>query len=254
MTNRPPQKQVLYREATARNVERAEIDPEVARYVESCQGLVRSVAWRIHQKLPPHVELEDLIQFGQLGLLEAARSYDPERGAKFSSFAYQRVQGAILDGLSKLGWFSRHHYHSSRYEHLANDYLETGQEDSAGASAEDDARWLKQVSGPMMVVYLASQGRPDDEGGETSGPQLADEKSPSPVEAAGARELHGCLHDLIDQLPSDAGRLIRLVYFEGLTLKAAGEQLSISKAWASRLHEKTLQRLSRALSLLGADD
>jgi RNA polymerase sigma factor for flagellar operon FliA len=62
------------------------------------------------------------------------------------------------------------------------------------------------------------------------------------------------LRELIDALPSDSGSLIRGAYFEGLTLKQAGERIGVSKAWASRLHAKTLQRLARALRLLGRDD
>src|SRR5687767_6547340 len=114
--------------------------PNQQQLIVSCQGLVRSIAWKIRCKLPKHVDLEDLVSYGQLGLAEAARDYDPSRGSQFTTFAYYRVRGAILDGLSKMGWFNRSDYHQGRYEQMANDVL--GLEESSGAqgaAVEEDA-------------------------------------------------------------------------------------------------------------------
>ena len=71
---------------------------------------MRSLASRIHHKLPPYVDLEDLVAYGQMGLAEAARDFDPARGTQFSTFAYYRIRGAIYDGLAKMSWFSRVEY------------------------------------------------------------------------------------------------------------------------------------------------
>jgi DNA-directed RNA polymerase specialized sigma subunit len=73
-------------------------------WIEQCQGLVRSLAVRIHRKLPARIELDDLIAYGELGLLEAAQSFDARRGCQFSTFAYYRIRGAIYDGAAKMGW------------------------------------------------------------------------------------------------------------------------------------------------------
>ncbi len=236
-------------------------DPEAAekladaqKLIEGCQGLVHSLAWKIHRKLPPYVDLDDLIAFGQLGLVQAARDFDPDRGGKFITYAYYRIRGAIFDGLSKMSWFNRHHYHSSRYEHMADELLRLeGDEDEAAgageagetaASLESDLKWFKGVTSSLAIVYLAS-GRDRDEG--ESGPALIDESIPSPSDQAMSSELEEILHRVIDTLPSDAGSLIRGVYFEGLTLQEAGRRLGVSKSWASRLHAKTLQQLAHAL-------
>ena len=223
--------------------------PAQQKLIESCQGLVRSLAWRIYQKLPPHVDLEDLISAGQVGLAEAARDYDPGRGARFITYAFYRIRGAIFDGLSKLGWFRHHDYHSSRYEHMAGELLRLENEDSAPSTGEESLRWFKNQVSTMAVVYLATGG-----GGGENGAQLADESAPSPPAVAIEHELREKLQELITALPSDAGGLIRGVYFEGLTLGEAGRRLGISKAWASRLHAKTLKRLARSLRLLGVAD
>jgi RNA polymerase sigma factor for flagellar operon FliA len=232
--------------------------PPTQRLIESCQGLVRSLAWRIHQRLPPHVDLEDLISFGQVGLVEAARDFDPTRGTRFITYAYYRVRGAIFNGLSELTWFRYHDYYSSRYEYMANELLELDNRDSEQAgthTAEDDLRWFRNQTSAMAVVYLATQrGRNDDRESEGGGRQIADESAPSPSALAMERELREKLNELIAALPSDAGGLIRAVHFEGLTLQEAGRRLGISKAWASRLHAKTLQRLAHSLRLLGVSD
>jgi RNA polymerase sigma factor for flagellar operon FliA len=216
--------------------------------IEDCQGLVRSLAWKIHQKLPPHVEFDDLLAFGQVGLVEAARDFDPSR-AKFTTYAYYRVRGAIFDGLSRMGWFSRHHYHASRYEHMANELLrlESGSENEP-ENLEGGVRWIKGVTSSLAVVHLMTSD--DDE----TGHDLADERARDPEAVAIENEMKVQLDRLIEALPSDAGRLVRAVYNEGVTLQEAANRLGISKAWASRLHGRTLQRLAHSLRLLGAAD
>jgi len=216
-----------------------------------CQGLVKSLAWKIHRKLPPQVDLEDLIAFGQVGLAEAARNFDPARGGKFITYAYYRIRGAIFDGLCKMSWFSRHDYHASRYERMAGEVVRLEEEDSEDAAPgpEGDARWLQGVSSALVVVYLAtSRGSREDQG---SREPAAEESSASPSARAMEREMEEKLRGLIDALPGDARTLIQGVYYEGLTLTEAGEKLGISKAWASRLHAKTLKRLAGALRLAG---
>jgi RNA polymerase sigma factor for flagellar operon FliA len=219
--------------------------------IEGHQGLVRSLALRIHRKLPSHLELDDLIAYGQVGLAEAARDFDPTRGSQFSTYAYYRIRGAIYDGLSKMTWFSRSQYKQLRYEQMANEVLgvegEPGEASSVG-SMENAMRWFRDLSRALAVVYLTTQ----KEGTDDRGPSpLEDTSTPAPPAAAIGREIRQKLRELIDALPSEAGALIRATYFEGLTLQEAGRRLGISKSWASRLHAKTLQRLARSLRLLG---
>ncbi len=213
--------------------------------VQSCQGLVKSLAMEIHKRLPPYVELDDLICYGQLGLAEAASKYDPERAAKFSTYARYRIRGAIFDGLSKLAWFSRHHYHSSKYEQMSNDLLKVDS-DNRG---EGNAQWLRGTASALAVVYLATDREEDSPAGE-----LIDDGSPNPQTIAIETEMKEKLREFLEALPLDAGKLIRGIYFEGLNIQEAGKRLGISKAWASRLHARTLDRLARALRSVGADD
>lgn len=220
--------------------------------IQECQGLVRTLAHRIYRGMPGSIDIEDLVSYGQVGLAEAARDFDPARGTQFSTFAYYRIRGAIYDGISKMAWFSRSRYRHLRYEQMAGEVLAVDAQskaDQGEARLEDEVRWLSNLSSSLAVVYLATQR--DDEGDDNT-PE--DHTTPTPAHVAMNREACQKLHQLIDALPAEAGQLIRSAYFEGLTLQEAGQRLGVSKAWASRLHAKTLQRLARSLRLLGVAD
>jgi RNA polymerase sigma factor for flagellar operon FliA len=214
-----------------------------AELIGQCQGLVRSLAKQIYLTLPPSADLDDLIGYGQLGLAEAARVFNPDVNVKFSTFAYYRIRGAIFDGVSKMAWFRRHSAASARYERGANSLLEEASSE-ATADITADARWLNDVSRTLAVAYLTSQSRPLE---------MEDEDCEDPSAAMADRELSDRLHDLLDRLPTEAQSLIRGVYFEGLSLQEAGARLGVSKSWASRLHSRILDRLGRELRRLGAD-
>jgi RNA polymerase sigma factor for flagellar operon FliA len=223
---------------------------QTAELIASCQGLVRSIAWKIHRRLPPHVDLEDLVGYGQVGLAESARDYDPAQGTQFTTFAYYRVRVAILDGLSRLNWFNQADYNRGRYEWLAEEVLQpehqTGRGDRPASQAgklDEDVRWFKRATGALAVVYLMSHG-----GGQSGAGTDLESSQRSPVESAISAELSERLREAVEELPGDARTLIQAAYFEGLSLKDAGERIGISKAWASRLHARTLQQLARALS------
>ncbi len=219
--------------------------------IESCQGLVRSLAWKIHKKLPAHVELEDLIAYGDVGLTQAADDFDPTRGHRFITYAHHRIRGAILDGLSQMAWFNRQDYHRSRYEQMANEFLRLHGEDGAMVASNDveqQLHWLRDVGSSLVVVHLACG---DDDRGVKG---LVEDSEVEPERRTIQQELRQKLRQLIDELPAEAGLLIRSAYFDGLTLQEAGQRLGISKAWASRLHAKTLQRLAKSLRLAGVAD
>jgi RNA polymerase sigma factor for flagellar operon FliA len=214
--------------------------------ISECQGLVRSLAWQIHSRLGKSSDVDDLIAYGQVGLAEAARDFDPQRGGKFSTFAYYRIRGAIYDGMSKMSWFSRAQYRKIRQAQRANEVMNVEAEetvDSPGGQLSGDVQWLKRLAGNLAVSYLVGEGRE----GESEDIPLVDPSTPTPQSIAMTRELHQVLRQLIDALPVDSANLIRAAYFEGLTLQEAGERLGVSKAWASRLHARALERLARAL-------
>lgn len=206
--------------------------------IHSCQGLVRSIAWKIHQKVPSAVELDDLIGYGQLGLAEAARDFDHGRGAQFTTYAYYRIRGAILDGLSAMSWFSRAEYAAGRYERVANDVL-TGP--GSGSTESDDAEWFTRTARSLGVAFVMTHFV-----GQTAEESVVDHDSPA--DAMEQDDMCHLVRRVLDELPEQERVLIQGVYFEGLSIKDAGERLGISKAWASRLHARILDRLGTRLT------
>jgi len=225
-------------------------DPILSQRIEECQGLVRSLALGVSRKLPPTVELEDLIAYGQVGLGEAARDFDPGRGSRFSTYAYYRIRGAIYDGLSKMAWFDRGHAAQVRYEQMSTEVLRLENEDVPSGDApglEADARWFRDVARTLAVVCLATRTGCEPTEEESGEAAMVDPSSRDAADLAMEREMSDRLHVVIDALPPVAARLIKSVYFEGLTLQEAGQRVGVSKSWASRLHSRALEQLAHLL-------
>jgi RNA polymerase sigma factor for flagellar operon FliA len=222
----------------------------VQQLITDNQGLVRSIAKRIHRTLPSYVEMDDLVAYGQMGLAEAAKAFDASRGHQFSTFAYYRIRGAVYDGLGKMNWFNRSQYEAAREQALASDVLatEADAQSEPTDSVREEVRWLKRATSTLGVVYLMAQASDEE---SNAAANVVDEKADAPPEVMARRELHEKLHALVDSLAPEAATLIKAVYFEGLTLQDAGERIGVSKAWASRLHAKTLEQLARALRRAG---
>ncbi len=216
--------------------------------VEEGQPLVYSLASRIHRNIPIRVDFEDLVAYGEIGLSEAARDYDPRREIRFSTFAWYRIRGAIYDGVSQMGWTSRARLRRARFRQMANEVLA----DDAGNRASDasegleaSAQWFRDVTGQLSVVYLASQS-------ESAVQEIEDESETASVVVA-RQELFDRLHDLIEALPDQAKKLIQAIYYDGATVKDAASRMGISKSWASRIHSKILEQLARSMRSMGAD-
>ncbi len=210
------------------------------------QGLVRAIAHKISRKLPRNLELDDLVAYGMVGLVEASQRFDPGGGARFSSYAYYRIQGSIYDGLRKFGWLNRSEYAHVRAERGASDYL-TYESDRNAAVLGDDKRTLdEQVQGSadvianLVTVFVTSlegiEGfEPSHEGGE---------KIHSQVEK---RQMVGIVREVMDDMKDEDRAIILGFYFEDRTLKELGEDMGISKSWMSRKHAQAIGRLRQML-------
>jgi RNA polymerase sigma factor for flagellar operon FliA len=211
--------------------------------IQSCQGLVRSLAWKLKERLPPQVDVDDLIGYGQVGLVQAAQDFDPNRRRQFTTFAYYRIRGSILDGLSQMAWFSRADLHRVNYERLSGEVL--GEEERAGSTVDAtislarEAGWFADLVSRLSVVYLTTWA------GDCNSRPFVDANESPPAQAM-AHEMRERLKEMVLALPAEARALIQATYYEGVTLQEAGRRLGISKAWASRLHARAVASLSRS--------
>ncbi|QDV25565.1 sigma-70 family RNA polymerase sigma factor [Aureliella helgolandensis] len=219
--------------------------------IEEGQGLVRSLALKVFRSIPMGAELDDLIAYGEVGLAEAARDFDPSRGVQFCTFAYYRVRGAIYDGLAKMTWTSRARYRRLRYERMADETLAAEQEDhtAENQTLEQSGNWFGRVTEKLAVVYLASGG---DEAQQQA--SSIEDTCDTPSQTFLNREAGERLRQLVAELDPVERRVIQSVYFEGFTLQEAANQVGISKSWASRLHAKILDQLAQKLKRLDLHD
>jgi len=222
----------------------------VRQRIEEGQRMVQSLASKIARKIPMRIDREDLVAYGQLGLAEAARDYDPSRGAQFTTFAYYRIRGAIYDGVSKMSWTSRARYNRFRYEQIANEALREVNESSPlsdNQSLDENATWLHGTAEKLALVYLIGNSREE----AASLDQAIEDPAEQPEARVANRELAMKLRELVDTLPPTERRLIHKIYFDGATLQDAASLLGISKSWASRIHARTLEQLAMRLRQIG---
>ena len=209
---------------------------------EKHQPLVVSIANRIFKRLPSFIPFEDVLSCGQVGLAQAAQTYQPQPGAKFSTYAYYRITGAIYDGLSRMNWSTRAEYRRYKAMQMANSAV-AEQESQAGESdSEGSAKWFSDTVENLSMVYLFSASDPEN----PIENQLADDLRP-PEELAETRELSQQLHAALADLPEDERQLIHLSYFEGMSLAEAAAQMNRSRSWGSRTHAKILKQLGSQL-------
>jgi len=215
--------------------------------IEECKGVVISLAHRVRRNVPVRVDIEELIAYGNLGLAEAARDFDPSLGNKFITFAYYRIQGAIYDGLTTMTWGSKGYYRKMRYTHMANQVLEQSYNDRIDSdNGSENAAWFCRTTEQLAVVYLASNMYQ-----ESDVLQEAVSKEQTPEEQVQRIEVTQQLRSMVKSLPEKESRLIELIYFEGLSLQDASARIGVSKSWGSRMHAKILEDLARRMRFGG---
>lgn len=222
--------------------------PNVDDLVASGQRLVHSLARQIHRKFNGQFDLDDLISSGQIGCLQAAQEFDPAKGARFTTYAHYRIRGAIYEGLSKLSWTSRAQYKRLKFQQAADNVLENGQKAQlSDPSVSQNSDWFIEVSRQLAAAAIATHVNLGDAAASLDSAEV------TPEELVERAELRSMLRQVIESLHPEHASLIRMVYFEGMSLKAAGEKLGISRSWACRQHASALDRLALGLRKFGIE-
>jgi RNA polymerase sigma factor for flagellar operon FliA len=214
--------------------------------------LVRTVADRLAIGLPSNVDVDDLFGAGVVGLMQAIEKFDPDRNAKFESYAVPRIRGAMLDELRAQDWFPRSLRKKARL--LEQAYADV--EGQLGRTATD-AEIAEHLKIPIADYYelvdevcLATLVSLDREIANCTGglyavvsDELATPSVPDPSEALEEQELHELLREIVDGMPEKERLVLTLYYFEELTLKEIGEVLGISESRVCQIHTKAVMRL-----------
>ncbi len=220
---------------------RGDADALVTRHAE----LVKRIAYHLAGRLPPSVDVADLIQAGMLGLLEAASNYAADRGASFETYAGIRIRGAMIDALRKLDWAPRSVHRKARAVAAAVRAIETetGRDARDGEIAErmgvplDEYHAIVQDAASCRLASL-------DDG--SAGAEAAD--GADPFRDVADEGFRAALAQAIEGLPEREKLVMSLYYSDGLNLKEIGAVLKVTESRVCQLHGQALVRLKARLA------
>ncbi|MGD8341260.1 MAG: RNA polymerase sigma factor FliA, partial [Gammaproteobacteria bacterium] len=225
--------------------------------VERHAVLVKRIANHLIARLPDTVEIDDLIQVGLIALLDAARNYSPNKGAKFETFASIRVRGAMLDEVRNQNWVPRSHFRKRRQ---INDAIRNV-ENRVGRAAEprEIARELDMPLEEFNKLLAETSASPlfsiddrESEGSAELEPCAASTDNPSV--SVQMEELKKSIAMGIDRLPEREAMVLSLYYQEELHLREIGEVLGVTESRVCQIHRQALTRLRFQLSEWNAGD
>jgi RNA polymerase sigma factor for flagellar operon FliA len=225
--------------------------------------MVKYVANRIALRLPPHIEVEDLISVGVMGLIDAIEKYDPARGAKFKTYAEFRVRGAILDELRSMDWVPR----SIRQKASQIDAVIQKLQAKFGRPPEDEEVAKKlgvsldqffdtlNETRSMPVLSLDDLNIVKETGGQQSLLDcLAGKVDADPQVQFRLNELKEIIAKTIDTLPEKERLVISLYYYKELTMSEIGVVLNVTESRVSQIHSRTMFRLRTKLKAFAAEE
>lgn len=214
---------------------------------------VRYIARRIHERLPQHVLLEDLVHAGILGLLDAVQKFDPGKNVQLKSYAKFRIRGAILDSLRELDWSPRELRRQARRIEEAHNRLRaalgrSATEAEVAAELGIDEGELQRILGELRGLDLGSlQVVSPDENGEELCKYVPMPPEEDPFHLCMRSELKTVLASAIHELPPRERQVLSLYYFEELTMKEVGAVLGVVESRVSQIHSSAIVRLRARL-------
>jgi len=214
-------------------------------------SLVKRIAYHLAARLPSTVDVDDLLQSGMIGLLEAAGNFDPARGASFDTYAGIRIRGAMLDDIRKQDWTPRsvHQKYRQVSEAVRKIESETGRAAEAkdiaeklGISLDDYHNILTDSAGCRLFSLEETLDQPTFSGA------LVDSDTATPDQALGRSQFRSELAGAIDQLPEREKLVLSLYYEQELNLKEIGEVLGVSESRVCQIHGQAMIRLRATMS------
>lgn len=216
------------------------------RLVEKHVPLVKRIAYHLLGRLPADVQVDDLIQAGVIGLLEAARLYDASQGASFETYAGIRIRGAMLDEVRRSDWTPRSvHRNARRVSEAvrAVEHREGREAQPQEVAAELDVgldEYQRMVSDAVSSRVLSFE---DIFEPESEGENRLPGSEPDPLERLQEEGFRDALAGEIDRLPEREKLVMSLYYDEELNLREIGEVLGVSESRVCQLHGQALVRL-----------
>jgi RNA polymerase sigma factor for flagellar operon FliA len=213
--------------------------------------LVKAIAIRVHENLPVHVDLDDLIHAGVMGLFDAVEKYDGTKNVVFHAYAKHRIKGAILDSLRQSDWASRDlRRRQKQAETITRDLAaklgrapqDNEVAESMGVGME---RWRRMQMELRTVGLVSATPVNDTDRERTQEFPAADDSQPDRM--AEMRQLQTTLARAIGSLPERYQKVVFLYYTNDLTMKQIGEALGVNESRVSQIHKTALKRMATVL-------
>jgi RNA polymerase sigma factor FliA len=220
--------------------------------------IVRFLARRIHERLPQHVEVEDLVSAGVVGLMDAFTKFDPAKKVQFRSYAQFRIRGAILDSLRSLDWSPRELRRKGRAVEEAISVLTArlgrppGESETAAElalSLEEYQQLLGDLKGLEIGTLHAER---NEDSGEEELAYVPGRPEEDPLFRCLRGELEGKLSQAITDLPERERLVMTLYYYEEMTMREIGMVLGVVESRVSQIHSAAVVHLRVALKDLAA--
>ncbi|MBI3327977.1 MAG: FliA/WhiG family RNA polymerase sigma factor [Nitrospinae bacterium] len=213
---------------------------------------VKFIALRMTAKLPSHVQAEDLISAGILGLMDALDKFNPAREVQFKTYALIRIQGAMKDELRSMDWASRSVRQKARrleqvYATLEQTLGRPPASEEVAASMGIEIHELEEMLDDVKGISLISLEEMGQGAASEDHPALLDalmtRQDQDPLELLNLVDLKKALVQAIEQLPEKERLVVSLYYFDELTMKEVGRVLNLTESRVSQLHTQTVLRL-----------
>ena len=220
--------------------------------------LVKAIAVRVHENLPVHVDLDDLVHAGVLGLFDAASKFNPEKQVAFSSYAKHRIKGAILDSLRQLDWASRdlrrrHKQVEAATRELAATLQRTPTESEIAQKLGVDVERWRQMMVDLRSVGLISASSRTAEHDDLPAPDFPSKPETQPDNMCSREQMRSVLGVAMKTLPERYQKVVFLYYTNEMTMKEIGGILGINESRVSQIHKSALEKMQVVLQANGID-
>lgn len=242
-----------YKEEPKKNIKRNQKEELIREY----SPLIKFIAQKIAVRLPPNIELDDLMSAGSIGLMDAIDKWDPTRDNKFKTYAEFRIRGAMLDELRSQDWVPR----SVRDKSKALDRTVAALENEIGrAPTEEEVSTrlnmpleefhdlVNQVR-PVSLLSIDDQPTFSDSDKKSIANLLEGAKSNNPFNQLNLKVVKDVVAKAIEELPERQRLVLSLYYFEDLNLKEIGQVLQVTESRVSQLHAQAVIRLRAKLAV-----
>lgn len=218
--------------------------------------LVKAIAIRVHENLPVHVDLDDLVHAGVLGLFDAAGKFNPDKQVAFSSYAKHRIKGAILDSLRQLDWASRDlRRRHKQLEAATRELSATLQRAPTEAEIAEKLgvgveRWRQMMLDLRSVGLVSASARATDHE-DLPAPDFPSKPETHPDNMCAKEEMKLVLGTAMKALPVRYQKVVMLYYNGEMTMKEIGGVLGINESRVSQIHKSALEKMQVVLHANG---